>query len=222
MLPQAECVRPGDSGGTHEELVPLPEFAMAPLGTNHEVPKDLPKRTEKPPRNTVITGIIDEGIALGHARFRQMNGDNPTSTRLIGAWQQGARYGGPDGTSPQKVPFGHVLLQSEINDLLAAHSQNGWLDEEAFNLASGLTDRAEPMGVATLDRLVAHGTHVLDLAAGFDPAKTDAEILELRPILAATLPRREAVGMSGTFLQFFVVYAMQWIVDMADELWEQH
>ncbi len=222
MLAPADCVQSAEAGRVCEELVPLPDFALAPAGTCQEVPKDLPMKTAKPPRNTVITGIIDEGIALGHARFRQMTGDTPTATRVIGAWQQGARYGGPDGTSPRSVPFGHVLLQSEINDLLDAHSQNGWLDEEAFNLASGLTERFEPMGVATLDRLVAHGTHVLDLAAGFDPAQTDADTLELRPILAATLPRREAVGMSGTFLQFFVLHAMQWIVDMADALWEQH
>lgn len=221
-LAQADCVQRHIAGGSCKELVSVPQFAQAPSGTAQTVPQDLAQKTTPLPPNTVITGIIDEGIALGHARFRKMNEGSPIATRVIGAWQQGARYGGPDGSTLQTVPFGHVLLQSEIDALMIAHSANGWLDEEAFNLAAGLTERSEPMGVATLDRLVAHGTHVLDLAAGFDPVSTAAATLEQRPILAVTLPRRETVGMSGTFLQFFVAHAMQWIADMADALWKQH
>lgn len=221
-LAQAACVRPPNAEKDCEELVPLPEFALGPAGTCPSVPADLLKRTTKPPRNAVITGIIDEGIALGHARFRKMSGGKPVATRVLGAWQQGARFGGPDGSAPQPVPFGHVLLQTDIDALMHAHGSNGTLDEEAFNRAAGLTDMSEPMGVATLERTVSHGTHVLDLAAGLDPTESDSGLLDLRPILAVTLPRREAVGMSGTFLQFFVVHAMQWIVEMADALWEKY
>lgn len=221
-LAQAACMHPPDSEQVCEELVPLPDFVRAPAGTGMDMPGDLKDRTTKPPRDTVITGIIDEGIALGHARFRKMLNGTPTATRVMGAWQQGARYGGADGAAPAPVPFGHVLLQSDINALMVAHSAGGWLDEDAFNRAAGLTEMATPMGVATLERVVAHGTHVLDLAAGFDPATTPKATLDQRPILAVTLPRREAIAMSGTFLQFFVVHAMQWIVDMADALWAKH
>ncbi len=213
---------PDDEDCACEEIVPLPDFALAPAGTKFEIPCNLKETTEKPPRNAVITGIIDEGIALGHARFRKMDKGKPTATRVLAAWQQGARYGGPDGTSLGQLPFGHQLLEAEINALMDAHCSGGWLDEDAFNIAAGLTDGSEPMGVTALDRLAAHGTHVLDLAAGYDPNTTSAQDLSRRPILAVTLPRREAVGMAGIFLHFFVVHAMQWIVEVADALWEQH
>lgn len=204
------------------EIVPLPAFALAPSGTECKPPDDLAQTTRKPPRDAVITGIIDEGIALGHARFRSLVDGKPLGSRVLTAWQQGAHYGGPDGSDPQHVPFGHVLTQSVIETLFTQHSHAGWLDEEAFNIASGLTDGSRPMGITTLERRVAHGSHVLDLAAGFDPVLTDPDALEHRPILAVTLPRREAIGMGGIFLQFFVVHAMQWIVDMADALWQAH
>ena len=215
---QTETVAAIDPKDAFGETVPLPAFAMAPPDSTPGIPTDLADRITKPARDTVITGIVDEGIALGHSRFRDAGGNS----RVLAAWQQGARFGGPDGTAPAPVPFGHTLMQSEVNALFAAHTQDGWLDEDAFNIAAGLTDGSEPMGITTLDRTVAHGTHVLDLAAGFDAADQSADALNRRPILAVTLPRREAIGMAGTFLQFFVLHAMQWIVDMADALWQQH
>ncbi|MEP5758189.1 MAG: hypothetical protein ABJ327_02535 [Litoreibacter sp.] len=203
-----------------DEIVPLPHFALPDGRTKADIPNDLSRTTQRPPRDAVITGIIDEGIALGHARFRKFNQGKPTASRIIAAWQQGARYGGVDARSPTPLPFGHRLFQSEIDELINSNSLDGWLDEDAFNVAAGLTDASEPMGDKALDRQAAHGTHVLDLAAGYDPgSKVD---LDRRPILAVTLPRRESVGMAGAFLQFFVVHAMQWIVDTADALWQQH
>ena len=46
---------------------------------------------------------------------------------------------------------------------------DGPLDTYAFNTEAGLLNMSEPFGAHALAGRFAHGTHVLDLAAGCDP-----------------------------------------------------
>lgn len=165
-----------------------------------------------PPRDAVVIGIIDAAIALGHQRFQFKDG----STRFLSAWQQAAPAGGC-----ADVPFGQELSKPEIDQLIADHSKGGTLDEDAFNAAANLVDLINPMGQREANHLVAHGTHVLDLAAGFDPldAKVTDKMLRRRPIVAVNLPNRHAIGSNGIFLETFVIQAIARIVDVSDKLW---
>lgn len=211
----------GDDGETVpiKEVVPLPDFAWNPVDASYGPPSGVAAKTDKPPKDAVIIGVIDEGIALAHERVRLAGGQR---SRIVAAWQQGGTFGGPDGSDPQDLPFGHELYQSDINALIATHSHNGWLDEDAFNRAAGLTEMQYPLGANALERVIAHGSHVMDLAAGEDANEMDPKRLARMPIVAVNLPRREIIGMAGTFLQFFVLHAMQRIVDMADAMWAEH
>ncbi len=169
-------------------------------------------------KDTVIVGIIDDGIALGNIRFRRPLEDHRHGTRFLAAWMQGGTHDG----GPQ--PFGRQVSEKTIQKAMDAHSHNGILDEDGFNQHVHPAPSGGPKishNARTLMRSAVHGTHVLDLATGADMARSDPDLLNRQRIIAVGLPTRSAIGMAGTFLEFYVAQAMQWIVELADELWRQ-
>ena len=92
--------------------------------------------TEQQGENVVV-GIIDVGCDFAHKNFRHPDG----STRILALWDQ-------DGSSDPDSPFGYgkVYRSAEINQALQA--------EDPY-LALGYSPGE-----------LAHGTHVMDIAAG--------------------------------------------------------
>ncbi|MGB7380083.1 MAG: S8 family serine peptidase, partial [Rivularia sp. (in: cyanobacteria)] len=92
--------------------------------------------TEQQGENVVV-GIIDVGCDFAHQNFRHPDG----STRILALWDQ-------DGSSDPDSPFGYgkVYRSAEINQALQA--ENPYL---ALGYSPGE---------------LAHGTHVMDIAAG--------------------------------------------------------
>jgi hypothetical protein len=136
------------------------------------------------PDGTAVIGIIDDGIAFAHERFRTAS----NGARVQCFWRMD-----PPDTLTGTVEFGHevwkasdaagVPLPDTIDDLLAKSTRAGWLDEEEFYWRARLIDFADPGHKGAAWR-IAHGAHVLDLAAGEDPAHN---VLN-RPIIAVQLP----------------------------------
>jgi len=174
---------------------------------------------------TVIVGVIDTGIALGHNRWRFKDG----STRILAAWQQAAERPfqsvSVDTRKPgerEDLPFGRELTQKDLNELLdefGVPDRSGPLDEDAFNRAAGCVDFKNFHGHRELSRREAHGTHVLDIAAGYDPATTPEETLKKSRIIAVNMPDRATIGLSGTFIDYFALIAVMRIASIADMLW---
>ncbi len=187
-----------------------PLHRLVPQGITDLVP-------QAPPRDAVILGIIDEAIALGHPRFRRADG----RSRVLAAWQQGATF---DPAQGAYLPLGNEVYQRDLDQWLQQFSDGGdprqTLDEVAFNRAARLSEPQTLYGVEALDRRAGHGSAVLDLATGEDLWRSDPAQLDRRPILAATLPRRETIGMAGTYLEFFAIYAMFRMVALADAIWQ--
>ncbi|MDF1668456.1 MAG: hypothetical protein P1U83_02475 [Roseovarius sp.] len=159
-------------------------------------------------KDTLVAGVIDVDIGLGHRRFRAADG----SSRVLASWQQGAPWKG----GPLHLPFGAQLMQSDINALLANHSGGDLtrpLDQEGFNSAAGLVDNDRPDSLRGLARRTAHGTHVMGLVAGADPVE-QASFSEKVQLLVVNLPPATAYGEGGAFLDYYLVYAMRWIVEM--------
>lgn len=178
---------------------PPPDDALKPLLA--DLPDDL-----------VIVGIIDTGIALGHRRFQLKDG----TTRFLAAWQQTSAW----NPAQTDLPFGQELYFDRINELLADHTlPDGRLDEDAFNRAACLIEPHQELGHRDLEYRAAHGTHVLDLATGFDPDSTDGDILNKYRIIAVNLPPQYVHGTAGNFLVFFAVFALERILCLADALW---
>lgn len=196
----------------------LPDYAVnsdppIPFAFGENELRDIEKEIDQ---ETVIVGVIDTGIALGHRRTRLANG----RTRILAAWQQAA---GPVSALSRHLPFGRELLWTDLNREIDAHSIGGigpgWLDEEAFNRATGTLDFRNVFGHRDLGRRAAHGTHVLDAAAGFDPVAEDGWARKIR-IIAVNLPVRELLGLSGHYLERFVMLGIARIVDLSDKIAE--
>lgn len=226
------------AGATAQDILALPDHAERPDAlTGSWLPDDLAVRVtgQDPdsdpeklraamqadlPRDTVIVGIVDDGIAWGHDRFRLPDSDDGLDTRFLAAWIQGGVFRAGGGAD--RAPFGRDMFRNDLRDLMRAHSAGRWLDEDAFYRAvdpapARQTGRSE--GARALAGAAGHGTHVLDLACGADPERGDPAELRRQRIIAVNLPSRRSIGMAGTFLEFYVAYAMRRIVAMADRLW---
>lgn len=185
--------------------------------------------------DTLLVGVIDSGVPLCHKRLRDIEGE----TRIISSWQMSTHIE-PAPVGPSEVPFGRELYSREINDLIAAHTTaDGQLDEAGFNRDAGLVDLFARQGPRELVGGFSHGAAVVDLAAGIDPKGEPVEIKLRSGTLGATtinpaqfakrvkiivvnLPNRAAIGLSGEFLDFFVLCALHRITDVAKALWQRN
>lgn len=210
----------GDLQTVAEATPKIPNFAdnenFDPSNWLPSIPADLDL-----PRKTVIVGVIDRGIALGHRCIRMANG----KSRILSAWQQIADRGAKNHPLPgsRLLPFGVEFLTSEINSRLAVNSSNGKvdgdLDEDAFNRSVGSEDYVHIHGHRELGRQVAHGTHILNTAAGISEPANEPEKADRLRIMTVNLPDRSIVGFSSRHLEYFVLFGLLRMVAMADKIW---
>jgi len=149
----------------------------------------------------VAIGVIDDGIAFAHSRFRS----GPQTSRVHAIWLQEAERGkiGDNG-----VLFGQRLRRREIDALLKVCSS----DDDIYRQV-GLTDfgRNEYNPLAAR---ASHGTHTLDLASGF-PQGFPAD---RRPIFAVQLPSEATIDTSGITLGSYVLQGVRAIMLWANAL----
>jgi hypothetical protein len=145
---------------------------------------------------TVVVGVIDDGIAFANARFRTDDGHS----RVQCFWDQNGPH------TPGTVPYGQEILKAQIDFWLDNTITGGQVDEDAIYRLSGLIDFAQPGHKSAALRL-AHGTHVLDLAAGGDPGPAPTK----RPIIAVQLPVAATANQSGAGLENCVSDAIAYI-----------
>lgn len=181
---------------------PLPVPAVAPVG---------PPDGGWPP-GTVVIGVIDDGIAFAHERFRTR--DNGTRVQCF--WHQDGR---PD-PGARTVDYGREVWKRDfspaapgIDTLLRECGRAGSVDEEEVYRRAGSVDFAEPDHKAVAWR-AAHGTHVLDLAAGEDPARDRRD----RPIVCVQLPVAATADTSGAGLESYVQDGVKYILRRAADL----
>jgi subtilisin family serine protease len=177
-----------------ELCTPVPQFGIptAPVAS---------KRPEAGPKGVVI-GVIDDGIAFANERFRT----SEITTRIEHFWSQDGR--------PEVPPAGYFtgweLDQAAINIHLAAAAGGGFVDEDHVYRATHHVDFARG-GHQPVALRLAHGTHVMDLAAGRFPADAAARL----PIIAVQLPVATTADTSGATLGSWVLEAMRYILENA-------
>ena len=150
----------------------------------------------------VLTGVIDDGFAFAQQRFC-----TPTaSTRLASVWQQ-------DGTPPsQSVSCGREFSQAQIDAALRRNTFAGLRDEDAVYRDLGYEAYGE-QGHKPLGRRRSHGSHVLDLACGDDPATASAD----RPVVAVQLPNF-VTRDPALHLGYYALLAVRYILAEADRI----
>jgi subtilisin family serine protease len=109
-------------------------------GTQSLIKAGLPSGSPEVTGAGIVIGIVDYGCDFAHKNFRKADG----TTRLRFLWDQGA--GTPTELSPLGFPYGREFTEQAINGALA-------LDDPYQQLAYDPGVRA-------------HGTHVMDIAAG--------------------------------------------------------
>jgi hypothetical protein len=155
----------------------------------------------------VVMGIIDDGIAFAHERFRRRVG-GAESSRVEYWWlQDGVWQGSPN------VGYGAEMQKPAIDALLLQCTRAGVIDEEEVYRRAGLIDyRLE--GHKSAAWRIAHGTHIMDLACGFDPQTAPDD----RPIVCVQLPTRVTADTSGADLFPYVYDGIQYILNCADAI----
>src|SRR5271166_360361 len=152
----------------------------------------------------VVIGVIDDGIAFANDRFRS----GPTTTRIAYFWQQ-------DGLTPGSfLGCGREISAVDINTLLYQNSEGGIVNEDSVYAQFGSINYLDADDHKPVAQRYAHGTHVLDLAAGsaLDKAPPD------RPIIAVQLPVATTADTSGSTLEVYVKSAFDYIVNRAATL----
>ncbi|MDQ8732845.1 S8 family serine peptidase [Bradyrhizobium sp. LHD-71] len=153
----------------------------------------------------VAIGIIDDGIAFVHERFRA--GDS--ESRIEAIWLQDAERRDPAKPGADNgVAFGQRLTREDIDRLLTENAT-----EVDIYRKVGLTDFGTNR-FNLLARRATHGTHVADLAAGYDARDN----ITGRPILAVKLPTIATLDTSGATMGSYVLQAARQIMLWADKV----
>ncbi|MFX4221888.1 MAG: hypothetical protein ACMVO3_13430 [Thalassobaculum sp.] len=198
----------------------------AGLGVNPEAVRDsrgMPSTSAQSSRATerglsgdeVIVAVIDDGIGFANHRFRL----SETETRFeyfLGMNVIG-RQAGTDGD------LGVELDRAMIDDLLKRYGG----DEERIYRAVGLIDFREPRETTRFGRSAplslafaqTHGTHVLDVAAGYDwHDAAEHALASKRPIIGVQLPAALVAETSGVGTAVYVEKALNEIGAKAIEM----
>jgi hypothetical protein len=153
---------------------------------------------------TVVMGIIDDGIAFAHERFRKK-----AATRVEHWWLQD----GPYLAGSTALPYGTELAKADIDALLKRCTRSGVVNEDELYQRAGLNDyRTDEHKSAAW--CASHGTHVMDLACGFDSQAARDD----RPIVCVQLPARVTADTSGANLCAFATAGIDYILNRADRI----
>jgi hypothetical protein len=189
------------------EVKDCPEFKVCCRSDEEamSIPGPIPKGSP------VIIATIDDGIGIANHRFREAE----TRTR-IKHFLDLALIGKPaeelTGWWVDEL-LGRTWKGSDIDKLLGRDEEQVY---RALGLIDPLRDLRQPLRAA-----LSHGTHVLDLAAGYDWRTEAAKELANRPIIAVQLPSQVAENLSDTWLAQCLKRALDWILVKADELSDQ-
>lgn len=187
-----------------------PDMGSAASGTNSRM-LDIPPNPQK-----VVMGVIDDGIAFAHERFRL----NAFETRIASFWVQDAPFRDNNKDDllahANPVPYGAEISSTTIN--------NWWAEGADFRIEDALYHHAaKRLGknwLQSISRRAAHGTHVMDLACGYDLSDRHQALREQRPIVCVQLPQATTVDTSGENLDTYLLDAIRYIVDRADAIAE--
>lgn len=146
------------------------------------------------PKSTVVMAVIDDGVAFAHERFRTL----ANTTRLLTHWDM-------QGLLHECKPQVWEQDYAEINKLIHDATTDGRVDEDAVYVAARQMDFRKPRHKPLAYRL-SHGTHVLDLAAGYDPC----ECVDDRPIVAAQFPSPVVARTAGDLLDFYICIGVRY------------
>lgn len=217
-MPESRIYVAGDYAHRHHYRVrfagpPIPDFDSERTRDISAPPAKVPKHAG----STVAIGVIDHAIAFANERFREKaragNGGSVQRSRVRRLWiQHIERAGSVQGSG---IDFGRHLTDGDINKALErSAARTGLVNEGSVYAETGAVSFNRELHQATAWR-AGHGTHVLDVAAGYDPADPAGAS---RPILAVQLPEAVTHETSGVTLASYALQALRQIMHWADTI----
>lgn len=183
----------------HEEL----QFSVHQIGATTDQLAPLVGPGVTVDGRGVIVGVIDVGCDFAHGNLRQADG----TTRLLYLWDQ---RGGATSLSPAGFGYGREFDSAALNRAL----------RKAAPPSAGAPDdgRAAYREIAYEPSVAAHGTHVLDIAAGNgratgNPGVAPGASLIFVHVAPSDVGDEESVGNSRRLLE-----AVDYIFDKAATL----
>ena len=141
----------------------------------------------------VVVGIADWGIDFTHPNFLHEDG----TTRFLSIWDQSADF----HESAFKYGYGRVFSKEEINTALLSHQP---FETLGYHPAQG-----DPLGDG------AHGTHVLDIAAG-NGSKGQTGVAPEADLVAVHLSSGKIKGLASLGDSVKVLEAIDFIGEVAN------
>lgn len=180
------------------------ESAGPDLGTTavdgYGILSDLPPGSD--PKKLVIVGLIDDAINIAHRRFRDASGNS----RVDHFWMHDGKH------QSDSVPFGREYSAANITDII---SENPDDDDAVMRELDLIAKFGRPYLPTALRLNASHGTHVADLAAGYDPEDKNAVN---RRIVAVQLPAFASQDTSGASLMASIISASDYIFKRAEKM----
>ena len=153
-----------------------------------------------------VVAVVDADMPFLHDRLRTAGG----GTRLMYYWNQDPPPG-QNALTNQTMLVGRELYRDEIAGMLGQMAKGNLSEAEMYRRVAAVWYGA---GVVPLPpRVLSHGAHVLDLAAGHAPSVPDVP-----PVFAVALPRRVLGRTNGAFLFPYLLLAIERICDRARAL----
>ncbi len=191
------------------KLAEMPPFwRVLQVGPALAMPPDLDKSSGENLRASKgdldpavpVAAVIDDGIGFLNARFRAAR----DQTRIRAVWMQAPERVAHGPVPLRDVVCGQVLTKADIDAHLAAGGDEAEIYSQVNRAVLPITD-----GALTNQR-TAHGTQVLDLAAGSSPLANDP--MRQVPILAVQLPPASIRETAGRRMETYLVQGLRWIL----------
>lgn len=170
----------------------------------------------------VIVAVIDDSLGFANARFTMnaVGHDGLRETRFAHLWLQDLPLAMPAaGEEPRPmVAFGQHFSRDDINQAFAdcVEAETGVINEmQVYRRLRGKVPGADAEAPFMDARMASHGTHVLDIASGFDPAHPEAK---KHPLLGVERPRSVTQDTSGRTLATYALAGLRQIMAWAEEI----
>jgi hypothetical protein len=196
----------------------LPREAAPPMTGSGPAPSPAPVPPPAPPsapapatNQRVVVAVIDQGIAFASDRFTDANG----CTRIAFLWQQaflGQTVPGP--SSSFTTAPGVELTATAINAARTSARAIGAGDDWIYTKFGGVDFSVE--GYKPLAQRRAHGTHVLDLAAGNLDLVAGLANPPPHTIIAVDMPEDAVGDPAGSTLSVHAAWGLLYVMSRAE------
>lgn len=188
----------------HSDLGPpvtLPEVDAASDSTGDPSGDTSSESSASAAGQRVVVAVIDQGIAFAHPRFRRHTSSGAADrTRVEFVWVQDASGAIGPGTP------GKEITAYQIDNAVHNADTHGENDESIYRALGVLEIGTE--GYKPLARRQAHGTHVLDMASGYEIKQAPST----RPIIAVEMPEAAVGDPAGSTLKPHAAWGLVYIL----------